>query len=79
MNDPDTTPTAEPPIAWRCSWAIAPAFVGEPRPRPDQRDFPTRDGAERFKQQLKRDFPRAVASITPVYFRVAGARQRSLR
>jgi hypothetical protein len=78
MNDPNPFPTGEPPIGWRCTWAIDPDFAGEHRPKPAQRDFPSRDAAEEFKARLKTDSPGAVVSVTPVYLRRRRAPQEGL-
>jgi hypothetical protein len=74
MNDP--TPTTELPVAWRCTWTIDPDRAGTARLPPARRDFATKESAELFKARLKRDYPRAVASVSPVFLRRnAGAPQ----
>ena len=58
MNDPDPTPTGELPVAWRCAWTIDPDRAVPARLPPTRRDFATKESAEQFKRQIKRDYPR---------------------
>jgi len=69
---PEPAPDTQP-ICWRCTWVrnVDHSLPTLERPKPERRDFKTREEAETFKAAVSRE--RYVMTMTPVF-----ARRRSM-